>query len=375
MARLGGSFVGCVGLTLALVASACGLRAGAEPDVGPPATPRTGEGRVVIVTLDGVRWQDMFFGPDRRFGLDDETPPKTLLPNLYALTAARGVRIGGAPAPCAVVRTAGAANLSLPGYLEAFTGRPVGCRDNDCARASFTVLDQAARSGVPAVTALGSWEVLGRAVTSTPEDGGPVFVSVGRTWPGDPWAEPRPLADYAAAGLAAEPWPGIARYRPDLHTARIALETFRTKRPGFMFVGLGDTDELAHHGNYADYWNALRLADTFIGDLAAVIDAEDDWSRTTVLVLADHGREEAFKEHGPDFPESGRSFMFAFGARVARFGDAVACLRDDITLIDVAPTVRVLLGLAPDPAASAGRPITVLLSGPTHEPARGESFE
>lgn len=350
----------CVALSLALVAPGCGLwtepeRSGAHPAIRTP-TPRTGEGRVVIVTIDGARWQDVFFGADPRFGLD-VTPAKELLPNLYALTTERGIRIGGEPAPCGEVRTANDVNLSLPGYLEAFTGRPSNCLDNDCPRSDFTLFDQAAQSGVPGVFAIGSWEALTRATTSSPRNQGAAFVSAGRTWPREPHEEPPPLDRWVADGIGAEPWPGIGLYRPDLHTARIALETFRLKRPGLLYVGLGDTDEYGHHGSYADYAAALRLADTFIGDLAAAIAAQDAWAHTTVLVFPDHGRAASFRDHGVDFPESGRIFLFAFGAGVARLGATNACPTHDITLLDIAPTVRALLGLVADPSADAGRPI------------------
>jgi hypothetical protein len=50
--------------------------------------------------------------------------------------------------------------------------------------------------------------------------------------------------------------------------------------------------------------------------------------------------------------ESGRTFLFAFGARVTARG--VGCPPGHITLADIAPTIRVLLGLAADePQAQA----------------------
>lgn len=83
-------------------------------------------------------------------------------------------------------------------------------------------------------------------------------------------------------------------------------------------------------------------------------------SSTVVIVTSDHGRAALFREHGPSYPESGRSFLLAFGGRVPKRGDT--CAHADVWLTDIAPTIRALLGLPPDPAPEVvGKPIAALL--------------
>jgi hypothetical protein len=73
------------------------------------------EKRVVLVTLDGVRWEDVV-APNAEVDI---------LPRIYEGVAEGGVIVGASPSPgCAAVRATNGSNVSLPGYLEILTGRP-----------------------------------------------------------------------------------------------------------------------------------------------------------------------------------------------------------------------------------------------------------
>jgi hypothetical protein len=283
------------------------------------------------------------------------------MPRTWALVAARGVALGADRPGCGAVHTASGANVSLPGYLEIFSGRKTRCADNTCARTDRdTVLDEAAAAGFT-VASIGSWEVLDHAVS---RGGIGVFVSEGR----QRWPAPRPLAGnlerLVTAGEHAEAFPGAGRYRPDVYTAAIALEVLRTSAPEVLHVGLGDADEWGHRDDYAAYLRALRDADAFLGDLADTLATMGEaGAHTTVLVTTDHGRNRDFRHHGAFSPSAARTFLFAFGDRVQP--QKSVCLAHDVTLADIAPTVRALLGLAADPARDAGQSITEIAPPPT----------
>ncbi|MGH7271668.1 MAG: hypothetical protein ACREJ3_14650, partial [Polyangiaceae bacterium] len=101
---------------------------------------------------------------------------------------------------------------------------------------------------------------------------------------------------------------------------------------------------IAHRGDYRGYLEALQRSDAFIGDLAAALSRLGARGRhTTVIVTADHGRAYDFKDHGAEFPESGRVWLAAFGGDVKGRGLVRSPRRR--TLSDVAPTVRALLGI------------------------------
>jgi hypothetical protein len=315
-----------------------------------PTIPR--DGRVVLVTVDGARWQDVFEGSNPAFSGAPRIPPEELMPRTLALAATRGVALGATQAGCAHVHTAGASNVSLPGYLEIFTGHASHCLDNNCAQVQESVLDEAMRMGVQGVASIGAWPVLSRAVSGGSTG---VFVSVGRSWPEGAPAGAH-LGELAMAGNGADAYPGLGGYRPDAATAAIALEYLRVARPALLHVGLGDTDEYGHRSDYASYLDALRRADALIGSIADVLATMgEDGDRTTVVVTPDHGRNADFRDHGAFHPESARTFLIAFGARLVPRG--IGCPTHDITLADIAPTIRVLMGLPRDTSEGGGAPI------------------
>jgi hypothetical protein len=348
------AFAACVGRTTA----GQGLLG---DDLAPAsATESPRDGRVVVVTLDGVRWQDVFHGSDPALSGRPSVPADALMPRTRQLVATRGVALGATRAGCGRVHTAGGSNVSLPGYIEIFTGRASRCLDNHCRQVSTSVLDDAARAaggGGGGAASIGAWDMLANAVTG---GGAGVVVSAGRNWPSELAldAEGR-LAELVAAGQRADPYPGHGNYRPDAETAAIALEYYRVAAPALFHIGLGDTDEYGHRGDYLAYLDALKHADAVIGAVADLLDTMGETgAKTTVIVAPDHGRNSDFLHHGLFHPESGRAFVLAFGGPVPPRG--VACPSRDLTLADIAPTIRVLMGLPRDTAAGGGSPISLV---------------
>jgi hypothetical protein len=313
----------------------------------------------VLITIDGVRAEDVFDGADLALGPGAQASkvgkPEAVMPRTHRLVATRGVALGSDRPGCGTVRTASGANVSLPGYLEIFTGRKTRCRDNGCDRTDrATVFDEAAGAGLWPVASIGSWEVLDHAVSDGSQN---VLVAEGtQRWPG-----PRPvmgghMEELVSAGERADSYPGHAKYRPDVHTAAIALEYLRTAAPAVLHVGLGDADEWGHKNEYPKYLEAIAKADAFIGQVADTLEGMGDLGqRTTVIITTDHGRNQDFRHHAATSPTAARTFVIAFGARVQPRG--VICSQRDVTLADVAPTVREILGLARDTSPEAGRPI------------------
>src|SRR5262249_19834631 len=126
------------------------------------------------------------------------------------------------------------------------------------------------------------------------------------------------------------------------------------RSPRFLYVGLGDTDELAHRGDYRGYLRGLADCDSFLG---ALLDRLPQGA--VVVVTADHGRSVDFRSHGRD-RGSARVWLVAAGGPVPARG--IVPSGEAHRLRDIAPTLRPLLGLAPDRAQQAGTPIPELLS-------------
>jgi hypothetical protein len=349
-----------------------------------PATPVASEGapagqnaseatlpsRLVLVTLDGVRWEDVLGASQpSNAARPSEGAPRVLRPRGASAAAAsngalmpklrravrdRGVALGG-PGCEHDMRASGPNFISLPGYLEMFTGKASGCTQNSCAPvATATIIDEAraAASGPGDVAVFASWNKYAYAVA---RDRSSIVLSAGAHAPLLGSANDAKLRSFLEAGAASSGYPGHGDYRPDVHTARVALRYLETVGPRVLVMGLGDADELAHRGDIAGYRQAIRRADDIIGDLDRTLSRMgEDGKRTAVLVTTDHGRAHSIRAHGASFPESQRVFVAAFGAGIAHRG--VACTSEPLRLAHVAGAMRSLLALdgkaEPNPLAA-----------------------
>jgi hypothetical protein len=342
-----------------------------EPPVSTARPSGTGPVSVVLLALDGVRWQEVFQGVDASratVGGGAAGVPgnaEALMPNLHGLVQNGGVLLG-TPQSGIGVFASGPEFLSLPGYSEMLSGRRVtGCKDNGCGATTTTTLaDEVAALpgvGVTEVAVVTSWPDIGRIAArradrvamSTGRNGGPTR----ELFRGDPVT--RALVDDAAKSPAE---PGVGDFRPDRLTARIALRYLETARPRFLFISLGEPDEYAHRGDYAGYLRAIRHADLTIGSISRALEEQSRQGRRTVLfVTADHGRAHDFSNHGRAHPESARVWLLAWGTEV---GGRRLEPTGEHHLADLAPTLRTLFGLTEDRHPAAGRRFRGLLEGP-----------
>ncbi|MCA9591997.1 MAG: hypothetical protein KC776_01765 [Myxococcales bacterium] len=324
---------------------------------------------VVLVALDGVRWQEVFLGVDpalsRRFRLpaNEVVSAEELMPNLHRIIDDEGAALG-APGAGAPMVASGPNFVSLPGYLELFRGRRHSpCTKNDCLPTEdLTLVDEVAqRAGgwATEVSVIASWAGISKAAARHPER---LVVSTGRH--GGPTRHFLRYDTTAArlldAGARSSAYPGHGDYRPDRYTSAIALRYLETQTPRFLFVGLGDSDAYAHHGLYRDYLTGLRNADATIGEIDRVLsELRARGYPATLLVTADHGRGKRFAGHGAVAPESARVWLVASGSGItARREVAAPKLR---RLADVAPTIRSLMRLPPaEPAVDQGEVLSEL---------------
>jgi hypothetical protein len=292
---------------------------------------------VIIVTIDGVMWQDAFGSQSHE-----------LMPNTWRAVEARGSALG-APGHGEAFSASGPNFVSLPGYTELFEGRTrTGCTTNFCDGATApTLADEIKAQHVdePAsVAVIASWDRIANAATISSFD---LVIDAGsaQAQAGEAVLLENPHTQWAYhAGYHVNSWPGHGDYRADRDTASLALAYLQVNRPAFLFIGLGDTDEYAHRGDRPRYEASLRYADQVIG---SVFEELRQMGRrgemTTVIITADHGRANNFRDHGGDHPESAQSWLFVVGPRISRGMYVSAPVPRH--LADIAPTVRFLVGL------------------------------
>jgi hypothetical protein len=308
---------------------------------------------VVVIVIDGARWQEVFEGVDpklakeKKLGAHEVVGPDELMPELYRITTSRGAAIG-APAHGHTISASGPNFVSLPGYLEILTGLRNGvCVSNECALApERTLADEfAGRSAgwATEVAVISSWPDLARAAARYPER---IVVSTGRTggttrhflrYDGE-------AARLLDAGAKMAPYPGVVDFRPDRYTAAIALRYLRTQKPRFLFLSLGEVDAYAHKGLYREYLASLSHSDAVVGEVDYILDElRAQGYPSTLIVTTDHGRSKHFNYHGIAAPESARAWLVATGSGIRSRGWVSAPV--ERRLADIAPTVRKLAGL------------------------------
>ncbi len=325
---------------------------------------------IVLVVLDGVRWQEIFDGVDpalakaQGFSPGEVVDARHLMPTLHDVLIAHGVAVG-APGFGPEMRATGPNYVSLPGYNEILGGRTATrCLDNECpATRQPTVADELAvmeGEGPRDAAVISSWESIERAASS--RAGSNVVVSAGRHHGRNMDAMRADEAERALLeeGMRVGSAPGGGDFRPDRLTAEIALRYLERDAPRFLFVGLGEPDEYAHQGNYRGYLGSLRAADGALARLVETLGRMGERGRrTSIFVTTDHGRSIAFRDHGGYAPESGRVWLVASGGGIPESGPLRSF--EPHRLADIAPTMRALMGLPADEGAFAGKAIAGIL--------------
>ena len=353
--------IALMGLVLA------GLAAGSRAQTPPPSRrgadpPRaaSGEGAppVILVTVDGVRYREVFTGLDPGLARAPTPGGDVLLPRLRQRAAREGFLAGDADRgdPFAVRNLAA---CSLPGYQSILAGRDLGCWDNRCGRIRVeTVLERARRAlGLETreVAVFASWPEIALAVAHDERN---LIVNVASEpfWPtGKPDAAVEELL--RAEREDRPPW----RYRRDRYTWALAMRYLETFRPRVLYVGLGDPDEWAHRGDYAAYTASVRELDARLEDLFQRLGAMGDYGAgASVLVTTDHGRGSGadWTKHGFWHPGSHRAWLFASTPATRAAPGRPGGGRYDH--LSIRPTIEGLLGLAACDGCEA--PIAELLS-------------
>lgn len=292
---------------------------------------------VVVITLDGLRWQEFFTGADRAYFKRDKagsageaekrywraTPEErraALMPFVWK-TIATGGQVFGAPEAGSLSHVTNGLWFSYPGYNELLTGIADPRIDSNKKFPNPNVNVFEWLNGRPGfagrVAAFGSWDVLPYILNVERSR-----LPVGTGWM--PVPSPATPAEHAIND-AANDLPRYWEYGAlDAPFVAAALDHLRTKSPRALYILLGETDEFAHEGRYDLYLDAARRADRFIERVWNTLQSMPDYKdKTALLLTTDHGRgakPKDWQKHGRDVPAAERTWMAMMGPGIAPLG-------------------------------------------------------
>jgi hypothetical protein len=365
---------------LLAVQSFTGALAGSAQTLPPHKTEN-----VIVVMLDGLRWQEVFNGADaeliKTLGPEALGVPKeraanaqklywresaterrqVLMPFLWSTVANQG-QIFGNRALGSDSHVTNGLNFSYPGYNETLTGfgDPRIHSNDNIPNPNVTVFEwlNAKPAFTGKVAAFGAWDAF-NGIFNRERCG--FVVNAGY----DPLTaipltpELKQLNELKAETVRV--WPDEAFDPMPFHTA---VEYVKAKKPRLLFVGLGETDDWAHSGSYAEYLNAAHLGDSYLRELWDLVQSMPEYrDKTTLIVLPDHGRGTGalWTSHGEKIPESMQTWMAFLGPDTSAQGERKQAAT--VTESQIAATLAALLG--EDYHASvpkAGTAITDVLS-------------
>jgi hypothetical protein len=315
---------------------------------------------VVLITADGLRWQEVFRGAEdllmtkQHGGVKEtnelrrefwrSTPEErraALLPFFWSEIARKG-QLWGNFDRGSVVRVTNGKNFSFPGYNEILCGYgdPRITSNDKKPNANTNILEwlhhQPSFHGK--VAAFGCWDVfpfiLNRDRAKFPVQAGWEIVD-----------QPHPKRDDLNRVLRETPryWNNVIYDSFMFHTA---LDYLREHQPRVIYLAFGETDDWAHDGRYDMYLHAARGFDRSVQFLWNTLQSLPNYRDQTTLVIAtDHGRGTGradWKDHGERLPDSALIWIAALGPDTRALGEVQRT--KELTQGQIAATVAALLG-------------------------------
>lgn len=331
--------------------------------LGPLLKAQNTDQKVILITLDGLRWQELFAGADEKLITNKDyhgsvdlkekfwcnTPQErrqALMPFVWSHIAKEG-QIHGNRTLGSKVDLTNNMLFSYPGYNEILTGKADDEHINSNAKTNnpnTTVLEII--NTIPEfknkVFAFGSWDVFPFIIN---EERSGVPVNAGfETAKDEPLTEKEKFLNELQLQIPS-PWSSV---RLDAFTHHYAIETMKKQHPNLVHIAYGETDDFAHDGDYAAYLNSAQNTDAFFKNLWEFIESDPYYKgQTTVLMTTDHGRGteplEQWKGHGSDIEGAREVWLMAFGKGVKPLGEITS--KEQLYTTGIAPTILNLFEL------------------------------
>ncbi|PWU04945.1 MAG: phosphoglyceromutase [Bacteroidetes bacterium] len=332
---------------------------------------------IVIFTLDGMRWEEVFGGIDsailnnpkftrekddltKKFWSDDaKERRKKLFPFIWTTVAAHG-QIYGNRMIGNNVNNANPYWFSYPGYNEIFTGYPdTAVNSNDKIKNKNTNVLEFLNQQRPLngkVAAFSTWDC---------------FPYILNKWRSGIYVN----SDVDSIKLNAPSLKLIddiqflttkpIGVRPDILTYMAGREYLKAYKPRVLYVAFDETDDYAHAGLYDQYLGSAHAEDGMIADLWKTVQSMPEYKdKTTFIIACDHGRGNKIKEqwtdHGQKVEDAGQIWIAVLGPDTTPIGEVKA--QTTLYQEQIAATIGALMGYEFKAEHPVAKPITTIYS-------------
>lgn len=317
---------------------------------------------IVLITLDGLRWQELFGGAVDSMMLNEklvkdpealmakfsapnrEEARKKLMPWFWNTLAKEGQLYGnrwlGNKMNCT-----NRFWFSYPGYSEILTGYsdPVIDTNDKKYNPNKTILEwlheKPEFSGK--VAAFCSWDVFPFIIN---DQRSKIPVNAGFRKAKDTYLTYTEQLLNDLQDQIPSPWSSV---RLDAFTHNYMLEYMKKHHPRVIYISYGETDDFAHDGRYDHYLNSAHQTDKWIQALWEFLQADSFYkNKTTLVITTDHGRGNSpmteWKSHGTIYKGSDEIWAAALGPNVPALGEVAK--KEQLAQDQIARTVAKMLG-------------------------------
>lgn len=336
---------------------------------------------LVIVTTDGLRWQEVFSGLDtalannKMFNEDDSAylhraynhPDATvrrarLMPFFWSVINAGG-QVYGNREYGNKVNVANPYWFSYPGYSELLTGYADTLINSNSypANPHVTILEFLNNQNgyKNKVAVFGAWNAFDR-ILNEKRSGIPVISAFDSIGGKNPDTVQRLLNRMVQQSYKPWHWDECL----DVFTHHAALHELKKNKPRVIYIAYGETDEWAHAGKYRSYIDAAHQVDAWLHEIWNFIQATPGYrDNTLLLVTTDHGRGDFIKSqwtsHGSSIKGSDATWFAIMGPGIKGAGEQ----KNNVQLYQkqLAQTLASLLGFTFTAAHQVADPVPGLL--------------
>mgnify|MGYP001406022449 FL=1 len=295
---------------------------------------------VILITLDGVRWEDVFTGADRdlyqnkdyvkdfegtkEYWVDDyKLRREKLMPFMWKTIAKEGQLYGNVEKG-SVMELKNPHWFSYPSYSEILVGYVDPTRNSNASENNPNVTVLEFIHNQPGfknrVAAFCSWDVFDYIIN---EERAGFVVNSGQeefhVLKGNRQAE---LINKLMFKIPV-PWASV---RFDAFTFYLSFNYLKAKKPRLLYLAFDGTDEYAHDGQYDQYLYSMNRLDGYIKSIWDWVQSNSGYrNKTTMIITTDHGRGDKilkeWRSHGSSIKGSKKVWLAIIGPDTPSTGE------------------------------------------------------